>query len=256
MLAFIDESGHPHPNDPSSRPVVVAACISEPDLRYVTSRIHGLKRQLLTAPDIELKATRLLTRGTFRRIESKREFVESFFDLLSDLPITTFAIIMKRPVEELPETNLLPSQFRFLLERISLLADTRKEMATILFDGEGTSQSGGLSAKFSNYLYRSIEGRSRVSITNDPFFVDSRITVGIQIADMAASVIRQYEENELSQASPTTDPYLHALRRYYRVLQGMTVDQFSPEGYIRHGLYRMSERQHYLTAEQYDPEEV
>ncbi len=254
MLAFIDESGHPHPNDPSARPVVVAVCVSETNLRYVTSRIYGLKRQLLTAPDVELKATRLLTRGTFRRIDLKREFVESFFDLLRDLPIATFAIIMERPLEELPETNLLPSQFRFLLERISLLAETRQEMATILFDGEGTSQSGGLSAKFRNYLYRSVEGRSRVSITDGPFFVDSRITVGIQIADMAAGVIRQYEENELFHTSPATDPYLHALRRYYRALQGMTVDQFSPEGYVRHGFYRMPERQHYLTPEQYDPE--
>lgn len=48
MLVFIDESGHPHPNDSTIRPVVVAACFSEADARRISSRVHAIKRDLLT----------------------------------------------------------------------------------------------------------------------------------------------------------------------------------------------------------------
>ena len=47
MLAFIDESGHPHENDPSTRPVVVAVCFEEEDSRYISGRIHAMKRDIL-----------------------------------------------------------------------------------------------------------------------------------------------------------------------------------------------------------------
>ena len=43
MLAFIDESGNPHPNDASSRPVIAAVCFDEKDSRakhyYRTLRV-------------------------------------------------------------------------------------------------------------------------------------------------------------------------------------------------------------------------
>ena len=33
MLAVIDESGHPHPNDPTTRPVLVAVNLGSSELR-------------------------------------------------------------------------------------------------------------------------------------------------------------------------------------------------------------------------------
>lgn len=249
MLAFIDESGHPHPNDGSTKPVILAACISEIDARYVSRRIYGLRRQILGA-EAELKANRLLNRGTFRRIPEKRELVETFFDLLRSMPVAMFAMVMEQPQEAPPLTTMLPSQFRFLLERINLFAEERNEMATILFDGDGKSQYGGLAVKFSNYLHRSVEGRSYSHITDTPFFVDSRITVGIQIADMAAGVVRLYEEQELFRGVPDGDSYLSAIRRYYNVVEAKTVNQFTASGYSRHGFYRMPEREHYARVAQ------
>jgi len=198
----------------------------------------------------EIKGNKLLNRSTFRRIPEKREFVEALFDLLRNLPITIFAMIMERPQSIPPVTPMLPSQFRFLLERIDLYAETRGEMATVLFDGDGKSQYGGLSVKFSNYLHRSVEGRSFTRITDAPFFVDSAITAGIQIADVSASVVRLYEENELFREVPAGDSFLHAIHRYYGVVALKTVDQNSRDGYPRHGMYRMPEREHYATVVQ------
>ena len=256
MLVFIDESGTPHPNDGSSRPVILAVCVSESEVRYVTRRIYSLKRQILGSDETEIKANRLLTRGTFRRIPDKREFVEAFFDLLRDVPLSMFAMIMERPLDVPPLTPILPSQFRFMLERINLFAESKNEMATILFDGDGKSQYGGLAVKFSNYLHRSVEGRSYSRITDSPFFVDSKITAGIQIADMAAGVVRIYEENGLFRGVAAGDFFLSAVRRYYSVVEGKTVDHVSPSGYPRHGFYRMPEREHYATVTEDRPEEA
>ena len=257
MLVFVDESGTPHPNDACAKPVILAVCIAESDVRYITGRIYGLKRQILAQEEnMEIKANRLLNRATFRRIPEKREFVEAFFDLIRDMPVTMFAMVMERPLSAPPLTPVLPSQFRYILERINLFAASRNEMATILFDGDGKSQYGGLAVKFSNYLHRSVEGRSYSQVTDAPFFVDSTITTGIQIADMAAGVVRLYEESGLFRDVPAGDSFLNAVRRYYSVVESKTVHQHSPGGYLRHGFYRMPEREHYVTVPPDRSEEV
>ena len=66
---------------------------------------------------------------------------------------------------------------------------------------------------------------------------------GVQIADMIASVIRQYEEAELYKSVPAGDTFLLAIRRYHRIIEQKTVDQTSHDGYPRPGLYRMPAEQ-------------
>ncbi len=246
MLAFFDESGNPHPKDSSTRPVCVAVCIREEEARFISGRLHFLKRNLIGKEDLEFKAKKLLNRGTFRRIPEKRELAEAFFDLLRNLPITVFAVIMERP-ESIPvtETVYLPNQFRYLLQRCDLLVQQTKDMITVLFDGDCQSY-GGLSLKFNSFLYRSNEGRSMNTVTEAPFFVDSRVTCGIQIADMAAGTIRLYEENKLYQGIPTGDSFLSAIRRYYLILEEKSKDQETAEGYPRPGFYRMPEKDYYI----------
>jgi len=246
LLVFFDESGTPHPNDSSTRPVCVAVCMNEKDARFISGRLYNLKRNLLAKEDLEFKAKKLLNRGTFRRIPEKRELVEAFFELVRNLPVTVFAVIMERP-QNLPDTIYLPNQYRYLLQRCDLLAQSAKDMVTILFDGD-CECSGGLSLKFSAFLFRSNEGRSMTTVSEAPFFVDSRVTSGIQVADMAAGVIRLYQENKLYQGVPVGDPFLSAIRRYYTILEEKTKDQETNTGYPRPGFYRMPERDHYAVA--------
>ena len=235
MLVFIDESGNPHPKDSVTRPVCVAVCINEQDVRFISGRMHSLKRSLIRKEDFEFKAKKLLSRSTFRRKPECRELVEAFFDLVRNLPLNIFAVIMERP-EEVPvtETIYLPNQFRYLLQRCDLMAQETKDMITILFDGD-CQAFGGLSLKFNSFLYRSNEGRSMSTVTEAPFFVDSRVTCGIQIADMAAGAIRLFEENRLFQGVPSGGSFLSAIRRYYSILEQKTKDQESTEGYARPG---------------------
>ena len=242
MLVFIDESGHPHHNDASTRPVVVAVCFSERDSRLISGRIHAIKRDLLKRERIELKGVDLLNRRTYRRKPDYAGFLEEFFSTLWNLPVTLFAVIMEKPFNSVGGADeFLPNRFRYLVQRIELLAEKSDEMATIMFDGH-PNLYGGLGWQFNNFLYRFEEGRACTHITDAPSFVDSQTSVGIQIADMAASVIRQYEQAELFRNPPTADdPYLFAIRRWYRIIEQKTRnDLVSHDGFDRPGFFRMS----------------
>ena len=244
MLAFIDESGHPHPQDTNDWSVVVACCFRETDSRRVARTLHALKRDVLQRERMEMKAVKLLNRSVFRNRPERVAFVEEFFSALLNLPVIIFAIVVERPTER-PQGNetFLPLYFQYLVERVHLLAEERDEMATILFDGNGEN-FGGLSLRFNSFLYRSPQGQLYTKVTDAPFFVDSKITAGIQIADMVASVIRQYQQHELYRQMPVGDEFLLAIRRYYRIIEQKTMDQLSPEGEERLGLHRLS-REHY-----------
>ena len=252
MLTFIDESGHPHPNDSSTRPVLAAVCFAQQDSRSLSRQLYRVKRIILTPEraDLELKAHNLIKRGTFRRKPELRELVESVFDLIRNLPITIFAVVMERPKEVIPRDSVqLPRQYQYILQRVNAMLLDTPSLATVLVDGDG-SQYGGLSRKFEGYLHRYHEGQSLVNVVDTPYFVDSRYTAGIQLADMVAGVIRQYEEAEMFR-QPPTDAYLTAIARYYRIICEKTRDVTAPSGhYTWHGLHRMPERLHYFAPEE------
>lgn len=242
MLVFIDESGHPHPNDPTSRPVVVAVCIPDDRSRAVSGRLHSLKRDNLGDERMELKARNLVNRGTFRRKPDYQQFLEEFFSAVLNLPVTIFASIMERPFPyPNSESTMLPNRFRYLVQRVELLAEQREEMATLMFDGQ-PNLYGGVGWQFDGFLYRSEEGRACTHITDAPSFVDSRASAGIQIADLTASVIRLYQEAELFRTGPpANDQFLFAIRRWYRIIEQKTRnDLTSHDGYTRTGLHLMS----------------
>ena len=160
---------------------------------------------------------------------------------MQNAPITLFAAIMQAPFDSQPEPeSLLPNRFRYLVQRIELLAEEQDEMATLMFDGY-PGLYGGVSWKFNGFLYRSEEGRACTHITDAPCFVDSQSSAGIQIADMVASVLRQYQEAELFRhAPPQADHYLYYIRRWYRIIEQKTRDDLrSRDGFARPGFYRL-----------------
>ena len=250
LFAFMDESGHPHPNDHSTRPVLVTVCLDASYLRTLNTETFRLKRRILRRDsfDFEMKAKKLITPGTFRNRPDKREFVESFFELLRNLDIVVFAQIMERPAEPPPMSNeFLPVQFRHQLYRVNRYLELHKpdDLAAVMFDGDG-SQFGGLAIRFSNWLYRSVGGQSLSRLADSPFFVDSKVTPGIQVADMVASVIRQFEERELFHGLPEGDSFSSAIARFYKIAKEKTIDLEAPQGdFTWYGFNRMPEREHY-----------
>lgn len=254
LFSFMDESGHPHPKDAATRPVLINVCINAHDMRSVSIGLFRLKRRILQRDqgDFEAKAKELITRGTFRNRPEKREFVESFFEMCRNLPLVIFAVIMEKPQSPLTsDIDFLPMQFRDLLYRVNRLLEleTEKSLGAIFFDGDG-SQYNKLSVRFSNWLYMSRGGQSLVNLGDSPFFVDSRFTSGIQIADMSASVVRIYEENGLNRGAPAGDDFLSAISRFYRIIKEKTRDLEAPTGdFTWYGFDYMPERRHYEAAQ-------
>ena len=239
MLAFIDESGHPHPNDSHKRPVVVAICIEAEHSRLVSGRIHALKRDMLNRERLELKGTNLLNRTTYRRKPDYANCAEEFFNTLTELPITVFAVVMEAPFTlRESDSDRLPNRFRYLVQRVQLLAEEKHKMATILFDGTPELYQD-VGWKFNSFLYRSEEGRACDRITDAPAFVDSVTSAGIQIADMVAYVVRKYQEEVFDASPPIGDLYLYAIRRWYRMIMQKTVDLTTDDGEERRGVYFM-----------------
>ena len=242
MLVFVDESGHPHPNDAVKRPVVAAVCIPDKQSRTISARIHALKRDNLGHERMELKGRNLINRPTFRRKPEFYQFLEEVFSAILNLQLTTFAVIMEGPFSPpVNDANRLPNRYRYLVQRIELLAEQRDEMATILFDGQ-PNLYGGVGWQFNGFLYRADEGRACTHITDVPNFVDSKTSTGIQIADLVASVIRIYHEANLHWSPPPPgDQFLFAIRRWYRIIAEKTQDNLvSHEGSPRPGFFRMA----------------
>ena len=238
MMAFIDESGLPNPNDATSRPVVAAVCFEERHARLISRRIHALKKYALGGENTEIKGGNLLNKNNYVSSHVKRMRAEKFFATLTNLPVTVFATILRGPF--LPfqgNASRLENRFRFLLQRVEILAAERDLLANIVFDGLG-NRFHELGRSFSNYLFRSSEGQASVHIADSPLFVDSKSASGIQIADMCAYAIRVYQENRLFEIMPPPgDVYLHAARRWYRIIQRLARDLPTSDGQVRHGLH-------------------
>lgn len=144
---------------------------------------------------------------------------------MADDNVTAFAIIMPRP-RSLPDTppDHLPTQHVYLLQRINALAEAMGEEALLVYDGLGMNIQGrNLAACISSYIFKVAEYNNALRrIVDTALFVDSRVTPGIQLADLAASVVRQYQEHKLFKGIPAGDVYLSAIARLYNTLKKKT----------------------------------
>lgn len=178
------------------------------------------------------------------------------FDLIAATDLRVFAVIMQRPLQKPHlERGKLPWQHRALLQRINAYVDQHggpTESATLIYDGEGAGGlPGGLAFCMTSYLHGHAVGQTFTRIVTTPMFVDSRITPRVQLIDMIASCIRQYEEQNLYRRPFGSDPFLSALDRYYGVIRPKTLDlEISDPDTVLYGLYRMPGEYFYVSEEE------
>lgn len=106
MFVYIDESGHPHPND-HPRPVDVGVCLKREDVRHIAGALHRFSEDFrasiggsatLRRDEREGKATAFLSRkAILGGWPAKRVYVDSVMDLIRNLDVTIFAMVMERP---------------------------------------------------------------------------------------------------------------------------------------------------------------
>lgn len=248
VIFFIDESGHPHPNDPTSRPVLGAVGCAIADSRDLTRQLHRLRHDIFGEIGLELekkwKAQQILNERTFRRERRKWEYADGLFDLACSFPVVSFFVVMERPpcaVRVSPE--FLPPHIRFLLQRINAYMAERspERKAIIVFDSQDARSDAHLSAAVTNYLFRTPTGQGWRHLLEAPLFVESSILPGIQIADYFVSCVRQFYQRVGPAGEPTT-PYDRAITRLHRDVSRTILDLPREDGTRLFGEYRMPAR--------------
>jgi hypothetical protein len=147
----------------------------------------------------EIKGRELLNKRSFRLYPENISLAESIIEVSSTHGVVTFAIVTPRPTSdklfeyEVPEEEFLPKTYIYLLQRINAFLQNMPELGygILLFDEEERRENEAKSLKITNFLFKSHQGRSFTSLVPTPFFVDSRTTPGIQIADLFAYCINQ-----------------------------------------------------------------
>ncbi len=259
MFVYIDESGHPHPNDPHPRPVDLAVCLKREDVRQITGALHRFSEDFraslpsttrLRSDEREGKATAFLSRKQWSG-PAKRVYADSVMDLIRNLDVTIFAMVMERPDRPIYRgADYLQPQHRWILERVDALIE-RKEpgrLATLVFDGRERSENIRLDKCFSNFLFRSAEGRALARIVPGVLFVDSEITPGIKLADFCAYILRVYYEHGLDRQDPRGNPYLTTIKRYAEIIRQKTFDWEDEDGVRSWGIRTMG-KEHFRYPE-------
>jgi len=246
VLVFIDESGHPRPNDPTKRPTILAACIEENKLGQLSRTTYALQRSLLSQMRLnrkerEGKASELMTRRALTKNAAKREFAEAFFDRLRDFPLTVFAVVAERPAKQPYEgADVLQAHHRFLLERINLFMerDHPDDLALLIYDNLDPGNAAKFAASLDTFMSRG-GGKNFRYVVPSALFADSEFAPGIQVADRFAYVVRLNEEEELYQQQVISDPYLSTIKRYAAIVRSKTRNYELPDvepGFLSYGI--------------------
>lgn len=240
MLVFVDESGHPIPTDPTIRPILLAVCINEIDIHELTLKINKIKLDVYGKDDVEIKATNLIRSKTLDpRFTNNKLFVDKLIDLINSFNIKVFAIIMERPdFTPYTEEGMLHKQYYHLLRRIEFFCEKYDyPMALTIFDEQDRKEDEKIAIAFNNYLYKTSLGKSFKKILEVPLFANSKVTPGIQIADLMAGIIRHYYERNLNKITPS-DPFEKWLCDLYDTVESKTENLYHK--YLEYGFFTMS----------------
>lgn len=181
----------------------------------------------------EGKAVHFLNRSALLRSNEKRAYAEALFELIADSDLTIFAIVMERP-PRLPYDgpDYLQPQFRWLLERVERFMenDHPNDFAIPIFDGQDPTSNRRFADCFTGFMAKSTAGKGMQHIVPGPLFVDSSLTPGIQIADLAAYVLRVSYERNLFGDRSVFEPYLAKIKHFAMVTRSKTVDYPKEDG--------------------------
>lgn len=209
--AFIDESGYPSPVEGDERPVLVAVCIRDSEIRRVTQLLYKAEIDCFGEDPSgrrQLKGKKYIhKRSLEERYNNRKEYVEKVLEIFESYNTSVFAVIMERP-DFMPfeEEDMLPPQHRFLLQRLNHFGRSKDTDVLVIFDKVDDSKDGSIANGFKGFLYRSTEGKSFEYIIEMPLFVASINTPLIRFPDLAGNILREIYNINLFSKKPS-DPF-------------------------------------------------
>lgn len=246
MLAYVDESGHPHYKDSCERPVLAAVCIPTAEVKALMQKMYNIKMDIFGKSDVELKASNVIKRKSLTKNFNNKLFAEKVVKdvLCRIIGLKVFAIIMERPEKELVfPSDSFPNHYRFLLQRINGYTNRwePQSKAIVAFDSQDEGNDKIISDKMKGYLFKSREGQECEHIVESAFFVSSKVEEGIQLADLCAGIIRLH--HELTMPGKERDEFSDWVMELYGYIQTVTCNVYSPSReQSLYGIYQMPHR--------------
>lgn len=235
----MDESGQLHPNDSALKHVLCAVCIPKESMKYVLQVMYNIRLDIFGKSDVELKASKYLTKRSVLGKTKNKSFVDrTVSDVINRAEgLRIFGIVMDRPENEPEIGELLPNQYRFLLQRINAYARRKRTLAVLAFDEIDEEKDTTVANRIKNYLFRSNEGHGTSNIVESAFFVSSQVEDGIQLADLIAGIIRHKYEID---AGVETHPLFRSwISELYGKVSANTVN-LQDRDKMLHAIYTMN----------------
>ena len=196
VLVFVDESEWPRPKDPDGFTVWGCIAIHPKRSRDFSRQIYELERKFWKISEpykFEIKG-RLLLKKNFMTSPKKQEFCDELLSLCKLTEVKAFAYGLRNSDAlssgDLEEPVVYRAYSR-LLERVNAMMseDHQDDMAIVALDSQDEQTDTARARAFGNYLYGNPLGRQLSYIVETPFFVNSKATLGIQLADLVAYVL-------------------------------------------------------------------
>ena len=202
---YIDESGD---INAKGSPVFVLAAvgIENKDWDALNEEIALLKEEYfpgLAREDVEIKGRYIAAgKDVFRELtKAERDnFVNDLLSLMKRYVVVIMAVVIDKPhfiARRNSSDTMYDEAFEYLLERINIYLGRRGANGFLVMDSRGTSITGRKGPDNQiRQLYRIFKRQGTRfqtihSVWEEPFFVASHYSPGIQLADMAAYSVYQ-----------------------------------------------------------------
>ena len=239
---YIDESGTPESTDPSSRFFVVCAtAFHNSNWLDLYKRVEGLKKQFFPKTfsyhESEIKGADLASEQDVKN-RIKRNFVHQLINIYSSFNLPVFLVVIDKSKsrKSCQYTWLYPLCIQYLQISIhSFLEDLGNDHRGILIlDEINPKRTLRHSKEQLSYRFGNPQGKLYDRIVETLFFVDSRYSPGIQMADLFAAIVRRQEEiTAVGKFCKYTDQFYRRLRKKTYETARLTDEDFRITGYLK-----------------------
>lgn len=194
MLVFVDES-YRRANEPNARSTFSAVLILEQRYRELDRKLFELKRvfwKVENSYDFEVKGRQLLNERAIN-LPKNREFTSQLIFLCKEVGAVVFAPVQPGTLTLASESNRLPNLYRAPLWRVNTFMQEKfpDDRAVFYFDGIDHETNRKIAISFNNFMHRHHWGKAYQHVLPTPFFRDSEVSPGIQLADTLAYCVNE-----------------------------------------------------------------
>ena len=197
-MLFLDDSGHPAPNDASGAIVIGGLAVRSEAVPVLSRRITGAKGRLFPGrghpANWEIKATDTI-RPNPQRSRRNRDLVQAILQIIGSLECTAYtaSIDKSRMLHRMSLKTTMPLLMQALVEHFAVECRSAAATGIIVMD----RSSHGLDSHASHSV-ASFTVTQRLPIHPTVYYADSATSPAIQVADIITGARRRAIEGDVA----------------------------------------------------------